>query len=98
MLLFLTSVKLVCEIALMALVGQGLLAWLAGAQREANVFYKLLQVLTRPFTGAARWLAPSQLAERHLGFVAFCLLLVVWLVATIEKVRFCVRVQMAGCQ
>lgn len=98
MLLFLSALKLVCEIALMALLGQGLLALLAGQQRERNVFYQLLKVLTRPFTGAARLLAPRQVADQHVGFVAFFLLAVAWAVVTFEKLRYCISVEMVGCR
>ena len=52
MLLVVMSVKLVAEIALMALVGQWVLGLLAGAKRETNMFYKLLQVITSPFVKA----------------------------------------------
>jgi hypothetical protein len=38
-LLLLSSIKLVCEIALFALLGQGLLFILAGDKRETNFFY-----------------------------------------------------------
>ena len=44
MLLLVMTVKLVAEIALMALLSQCLLALLAGAERETNLFYKLLRV------------------------------------------------------
>lgn len=98
MLLFLSAAKLVCEIALMTLLGQGLLALLAGQQRQRNVFYQLLGVLTRPFTGLARVLAPRQVADQHLGFVAFFLLAIVWAVVTFEKVRYCISVEMVGCR
>ena len=49
MLLFVSAVKLVAEIALMALAGQFLLGLLAGQKRDGNLFYQLLQVLTKPF-------------------------------------------------
>ena len=49
-LLLVSSVKLIAEIALLALVGQWLLGLLAGRKREENFFYRLLQVLTNPFT------------------------------------------------
>jgi hypothetical protein len=97
-LLFLSSVKLVCEIALMALLGQGLLALLAGDKRETNFFYQTLKVVTRPFVGAARWIAPRQVADRHVGFIAFFLLALIWVVVTLEKVRHCVSVGMAECR
>lgn len=90
--------KLVSEIALMALLGQGLLFILAGDKRETNFFYQLLKVLTRPFTTGARWIAPRQVADAHVGFVAFFLLLLVWVVVTLERIRFCVGSNMAGCQ
>ncbi len=98
MLLFLSAVKLVCEIALMALLGQGLLAALAGEKRETNFFYQLLKVLTRPFVAAARWIAPRQVADHQVGFVAFFLLSVVWIIVTFEKVSFCMSNKMVGCQ
>jgi hypothetical protein len=97
-LLFLSAVKLVCEIALMALLGQGVLAVLAGARRDSNFFYQLLKVLTRPFVAAARFIAPRQVADQHVGFVAFFLTLVLWAIVTFEKINYCVGNQMVGCK
>jgi hypothetical protein len=97
-LLVLSAVKLVCEIALMALLGQGALALLAGAKRDTNFFYQLLKVLTRPFTAAARFITPRQVGDHQVGYVAFFLLAVVWLVVTFEKVNLCLNNKMVGCQ
>ena len=97
MLLALTALKLVFEIALLSLAGQGLLHVLAGPGREGNVFYQLLRVLTRPFTVAVRRLAPRQVLDRHVPVATFCLLLLVWLVVTVEKIRLCVRVGVQAC-
>lgn len=97
-LLLLSSIKLIAEIALMALLGQGLLYVLAGAKRDGNVFYQLLKVLTRPFTAVARLITPARVADQHVPFVAFFLLVVVWMVVFFEKVKYCVSVDMVGCQ
>ena len=96
-LLLLSSIKLICEIALFALLGQGLLFILAGDKRETNFFYQLLKVLTRPFTAAARWITPRQVADAHVGFVAFFFLVLVWAVVTFERIRHCVGLNMVGC-
>ncbi len=98
MLLLLSSIKLVSEIALMALLGQGLLFILAGEKRETNFFYQLMKVLTRPFIAAARWITPRQVADAHVGFVAVFFLALVWAVVTFERIRHCVGVNMVGCQ
>lgn len=74
MLLFVSAVKLVAEIALMALVGQGVLAILAGSRRDSNVFYQLFQVLTGPFVRGARLITPRIVLDRHVPIVAFLLL------------------------
>src|SRR5438552_2238693 len=58
MLLIVSSVKLVAEIALMALAGQFVLGLLAGARRDDNFFYRLLQVLTNPFVRGVRRITP----------------------------------------
>jgi hypothetical protein len=51
MLIYLKAIQLVLYIALLALAGQGLLFVLAGAKRDTNFFYRLLQVVSKPFTG-----------------------------------------------
>lgn len=98
MLLLLSLIKLTCEIALMALLGQGVLFALAGEKREANFFYQLLKVLTKPFLFVARKITPAKVADQHVGFVAFFILLLIWGVTTIEKIRYCVGVAMVGCR
>ena len=98
MLLFLSAAKLVCEIALMTLLGQGLLAVLAGEKRNTNFFYQLLTILTRPFIAAARFIAPRQVGDHQVGFVAFFLLAVIWVIVTFEKINFCINNKMVGCQ
>lgn len=98
MLLFLSSLKLVLEIALLSLLGQAVLSVLAGEKRDRNFFYQLLKVLTRPFTAAARRLTPSRVADRHVPFVVFFLLALAWVVVTFEKIRLCVSVEMVGCR
>ncbi|HRD95125.1 MAG TPA: hypothetical protein PLA97_01830 [Rubrivivax sp.] len=97
-LLFLSSLKMVCEIALMALVGQAVLYVLAGAKRDGNFFYQLLKILTRPFIAAARFITPRQVLDAHVPLVAFLLLLLTWAVVTFEKIRHCVGVDMVGCR
>lgn len=96
MLLFASSLKLIAEIALMALLGQGFLALLAGDKRQDNFFYKLLLILTGPFTKFARAITPRVVIDRHIPFAAFAVMLVVWLFATITKVNQCVEIQLAS--
>jgi hypothetical protein len=98
MLLLVMSIKLVAEIALLSLAGQGLLGLLAGAKRESNFFYRLLGVMTGPFVRAARWLAPRAVLDRHVPLVAFLLLSFVWLFATIFKVQLCLEAGVQACK
>ena len=96
MLIALNALQLVLYIALLALIGQGVLWVLAGARRDTNVFYKLLQVLSRPFTWAVRKLTPRQVADRHVPFVTFFLLLIVYVVVTLERADLCVSSNLLG--
>lgn len=98
MLLTLNALQLVFYIALLALVGQGLLSLLAGAKRESNFFYRLLLVLTRPFTRAMRFITPKQVADQHVPLATFLLLAVLYVAVTLEKVSYCVSINMAGCK
>ena len=98
MLNFLNIVQLVLYIALLALLGQGLLFVLAGARRGQNLFYQLLQLLSKPFTLVVRKLTPHRVADRHVPVVTFLLLLVVYAIVTFEKINLCVSVGVENCQ
>ena len=98
MLPVLNALQLVLYIALLALLGQGVLFLLAGARRESNFFYRLLQVVARPFTLPVRWITPRQVDDRHVPIVTFMLLLVIYAVVTFEKINLCVSQNMAGCK
>ncbi|MCE2689777.1 MAG: hypothetical protein LW862_08025 [Rubrivivax sp.] len=98
MLNLLNIIQLVIYIALLALVGQGVLLMLAGARREGNVFYRLLQVISKPFTVLVRWITPKQVDDRHVPVVTFLLLLIVYAVVTFEKINLCMAANMAGCR
>lgn len=101
MLSALNIVQLVLYIALLALVGQGILFVLAGAKRESNVFYKLLQVLSKPFTLPVRKITPKLVSDSQVPLVTFLLLVVLYAVVTFERADLCVTSNMvgqAGCQ
>lgn len=98
MLLLVSAVKLIAEIALMALLGQGLLALLAGEKRNSNFFYRLLQVLTNPFVKGMRLISPKFVLDRHIPIAAFVLMAMVWFVATLTKVNLCLQVGVEHCR
>lgn len=98
MFLFLSALKLVFEIALLSLLGQGVLYLIAGPRRDTNIFYQLLKMVPQPFVSLARRITPAQVADRHVPFVAFFLLAIGWLVVTFERIRYCVGVGMEACQ
>jgi len=88
----------VLYIALLALLGQGLLYVLAGAKREDNFFYRLLQLLSKPFTVLVRKITPHQVADRQVPLVTFFLLLIVYAVVTLEKIKLCVALGVETCK
>ena len=97
MLFLVSSVKLIAEIALMALAGQILLGLLAGAKRDSNLFYQVLQVITNPVVKGVRVLTPRVVLDRHIPIAALGLVAIVWLVATIGKISLCVRIGVQQC-
>ena len=98
MLSFLNIAQLVLYVALLALVGQGMLYVLAGANRDRNIFYQLLQIVSKPFTLLVRKITPKQVADHQVPLVTFFLLLVVYAIVTIEKISLCVQSGMEGCR
>jgi hypothetical protein len=98
MLTFLTLLQLMLYIPLLALLGQGLLFVLAGAKRDSNFFYQLLKLISKPFTVVVRKLTPRLVADQHVPFVTFFLLLIVYAVVTFERIDLCLRVGVEQCR
>jgi hypothetical protein len=90
--------KLLAEIALLALAGQWVLGLLAGAKKEQNLFYQVFQIVTKPLVAGARFISPRVVLDRHVPLVAFLVLFFVWLVATITKINICVQIGVHLCK
>lgn len=76
MLWVVTSLKLVCEVALMATLGRAVLRRLLGAAAADNPFHRLLDWVVQP-------------AQRLAGRAMLPLLLGLWLAATLAKISLC---------
>lgn len=98
MLILISAVKLVAEIALLALFGQWVLGLLTGPRRDQNFFYQLLQQIARPFVRLTVWVTPRAVLERHRPLVAFLILGFVWLAATAAKIAHCLEIGVQFCQ
>jgi hypothetical protein len=98
MLTFLTLAQLVLYIPLLALAGQGILYVLAGPRRQANLFYRLLQLLSRPFTALVRRITPRQVADHQVPVVTFFLVVITYVVVTFERINLCVQIGIEQCR
>jgi len=98
MLLFVSSLKLIAEIALMAIAAQWLLGLLAGAKRDTNFFYGILRVITNPFMKGMRLITPRLVIDRHIPLAVFVLLSMVWISVTLAKINLCLQLGIQACQ
>ncbi len=98
MLFTVSTIKLIAEVALLALFGQWVLGLLAGAKKDTNLFYQILQIVGKPFVVAARVITPKQVINRHVPLVAFLLLLFIWLAVTLMKIRICLEIGVELCK
>lgn len=98
MLTALSLVKLVAEIALMALAGRWVLSLLAGSRHQQNLFWQILDAMVRPFLWTARRIAPRVVIDRHIPLVAFLVLAFTWVVATSWRIAHCVEIGVQLCR
>ena len=81
----LSALRALLQIALMFLLGQGLLALLAGSRRHTNTVYKLFLLLTSPITNVVRKITPKKIVDQHVPLVAFFLLF--WLLYAVSHLK-----------
>lgn len=79
------TLRILVEIALFALIGQGALYLLSGANREQNVFYMVLKTIASPAMRFTRWLAPKFVVDQHVGWIALFLLAILWFALAVAK-------------
>lgn len=79
------TLRMLVEIALFALIGQGALYMLSGANREQNMFYMVLKIVASPAMRFARWISPKFVADEHVGWIALFILGVLWVGLAIAK-------------
>ena len=84
--------KAVAEIAGLALLGQGVLLFLAGPNRDRNVFYRILALMTSPVRTIARALLPRFVVDQHVGLASFGLVLLAWFCLYLAKVYLVLRI------
>jgi len=96
-LLAVTTVKLIAEVALFALLGQWMLGLLGGSACEHGLCYQVLRIVGKPFIALARVLSGGCVRTTPLPWVAFCLLAAIWLWATILKVKICLQIGLVQC-
>lgn len=88
-LLLVSILRALVEVAGFALLGQGVLAVLAGKYRHDNLFYKILQTITRPVTRLVRAITPRLVIDAHIPYVTFFLLFWLWIALAVAKRTLC---------
>ena len=88
-LLVLGILRALVEVAMLFLIGQGLLAVLAGSRRHSNTIYKLFLMITAPVVKIVRKISPPQIIDKHLPFVAFFVLFWCWIGLAWLKRLYC---------
>lgn len=86
MYVFVLILKAMNEVALMALLSQGVLFVLAGAKRDNNFVYFILKTLTMPVMKFARLITPRVIIDQHIGWVALFLLLLAEVLLIVAKI------------
>lgn len=84
-----SALRALVEVALLALIGQALVAVLAGSRRDTNPIYRLFKIITDPAVRLARRITPRIVLDKHLPFVAFFLLFWIWILLAYVKRVLC---------
>jgi len=88
-LLLVSLARVLVEVAGFALLGQGVLALLAGQRRHDNLFYKILETITGPVVRAVRRITPRFIIDAHVPMLTFFLLFWLWIMLALAKRYLC---------
>jgi uncharacterized protein YggT (Ycf19 family) len=88
-LLLIGILRALTEVALLSLLGLGLVGLLSGARRQSNPIYQLFQIVTNPVVRLVRKIAPPQVIDKHLPVVAFFVLFWLWIGLAWMRQSYC---------
>jgi hypothetical protein len=101
-LFWVTLVKLITEIALLALLGRWVLrAWLVRAAPDRGRHNPVLWVfdtVCHPLLRLGGWLSPRLVLARHHALVVFLLLMFTWGGVTVAKIAICLDIGVTACR
>ena len=83
------ALRALIEVAGFALLGQGLLALLAGERRHGNPFYRILAIISAPALRATRFITPRAISDERIPALAFFLLFCLWIGLAVLKHHLC---------
>jgi hypothetical protein len=98
MLLAVVIAKSLIELSLMFIIGRFLLGLLAGAKRDTNVFWQLLDVASKPALWFTRKISPKLILDQHIPLATSSWLLIAWVVVVQLKIEICLEMGIAACQ
>lgn len=84
-----SALRAVVEVALLSLLGQGVVGLLAGASRQTNPVYRVFLIITNPPVKLTRWMTPRLIIDKHIPFVTFFVLFWLWILLAYVKRILC---------
>lgn len=98
MLLAVVIAKSLIELSLMFIAGRFVLGLFAGAKRQTNVIWQLLDVLAKPALWLTRRVSPKLILDQHIPLAAASWLLIAWVLVVKVKIDLCLQLGAAACQ
>lgn len=98
MFLVIVILKSLIELSLMFVVGRFILGLLAGAKRQTNVFWQLLDVASKPSLWLTRRVSPKLILDQHIPLATVSWLIIAWVLVVMVKIDLCLQVGAAACQ
>ena len=75
------------EFLAMVYLGQAIIFLVSAAARERNFAFRLFKRVTQPVDRLVRCVTPRFILDRHLPFVSFILLALLWVALTAWKIK-----------
>ena len=98
MLLVVVILKSLIELSLMFILGRFLLGLMAGAKRQTNIFWQMLDIAAKPALWLTRAVSPKLILDQHIPLAAASWLLVAWVLTIKTKVDLCIEATGGLCQ